>query len=295
MHAGPSRQPRIAQSVVKTRTSSSASPALASQLTILIRSESSPHPRRNAVALETVKLRNPLLPLRAVLPGLLVLCLTVSGCRHHPVQAVAPPPPPTEQAPPSPAPVEPAPETHGPVLHSEIGIASWYGAPYHNAHAANGQVYDENAMTAAHRTLPMGTVVRVTNLSTRQSVVVTIADRGPFVPGRILDLSRAAARKIGVWRTGTARVRIDVLRYPPAATQSGRWCVQIGVLHHEGDARRLQQKLQREYPSANVIDFKGATGYWVRIRPYGQSHTSAEQIARILQPVEGQAYLVRLN
>jgi rare lipoprotein A len=150
-------------------------------------------------------------------------------------------------------------------------------------------------MTAAHRTLPMGTLVRVTNLSTNLSVVVTIADRGPFVPGRILDLSRAAALKIGVWRTGTARVRIDVLRYPSSGSLSGRWCVQIGVFHHEGDARRLHQQLQREYPSANVIDFKGATGYWVRIRPYGQSHTSAEQIARILQPAEGQAYLVRLD
>ena len=184
-------------------------------MTMLIRTPTPPHRHRNTVALGIVKLRNPLLPLRAALPGLLVLCLAVSGCRHHHVQAAAPPPPPTEQAPPSPIPTEPAPETTSPVLHSEIGIASWYGAPYHNAHAANGQVYDEDGMTAAHRTLPMGTVVRVTNLSTRQSVVVTIADRGPFVPGRILDLSRAAARKIGVWRTGTARVRIDVLRYPP--------------------------------------------------------------------------------
>jgi rare lipoprotein A len=181
------------------------------------------------------------------------------------------------------------------VLHTEIGIASWYGAPYHNAHAANGQVYDENGMTAAHRTLPMGTLVRVTNLSTHQSVVVTISDRGPFVPGRILDLSRAAALKIGVWRTGTARVRIDVLRYPSSVSPGGRWCVQIGVFYHEHDARRLHAQLEREYPSANIIDFKGATGYWVRIRPYGQSHTSAEQIARLLQPTEGQAYLVRLD
>jgi rare lipoprotein A len=181
------------------------------------------------------------------------------------------------------------------VLHTEIGIASWYGAPYHNARAANGQIYDEEGMTAAHRTLPMGTIVRVTNLSNSKSVVVTISDRGPFVRGRILDLSRAAAVKIGVWRTGTARVRIDVLRYSSSVSSSGKWCVQIGAFHHEHDARRLREQLQREYPSASVIDFKGATGYWVRIRPYGQSHTSAEQIARILQPIEGKAYLVRLD
>jgi rare lipoprotein A len=252
-------------------------------------------PARNTIALETVRPRNPLLPLRAVLPALLVLCLIVSGCRHHHVQAAAPPPPPAEQTPPSPSHVEPAPESTRPVLHTEIGIASWYGAPYHNARAANGKIYDEDGMTAAHRTLPMGTIVRVTNLSNSKSVVVTISDRGPFVPGRILDLSRAAALKIGVWRTGTARVRIDVLRYPSSISSSGKWCVQIGVFHHEHDARRLHEQLQREYPSANVIDFKGATGYWVRVRPYGQSHTSAEQIARILQPVEGKAYLVRLD
>lgn len=228
--------------------------------------------------------------------GALALCLLVSGCRHRPAQAAPPPPPPQEQAQPSQPPTaETAPEPHGPVLESEVGMASWYGAPYHNARTADGRIYDENAMTAAHRTLPMGTVVRVTNLSTHLSVVVTIADRGPFVPGRILDLSRAAAIKIGVWRTGVARVRIDVLRFPSSSTQHGRWCVQIGVFHHEDEARKLHQRLQREYPSASVIDFKGATGYWVRIRPYGQSHASAEQIARILQPSEGKAYLVRLN
>ncbi len=226
--------------------------------------------------------------------GALALCLTVSGCRHRHVQAAAPPPPPTEQAPPTPFPQR-APQSRRPVLHSQIGIASWYGAPYHNAREADGQIYNQNGMTAAHRTLPMGTLVRVTNLSNRKSVVVTIADRGPFVPGRILDLSRAAAIKIGVWRTGTARVRIDVLRYPSSVSQGGRWCVQIGVFHHQGEARHLQQKLQREYPSANVIAFKGATGYWVRIRPYGESHTSAAQIARQVDPPEGRAYIVRLD
>lgn len=226
----------------------------------------------------------------------LSLCLIVSGCRHRPAQAPAPPPPPQEQAPPSPPPAaERAPQFHGRPLQTEIGVASWYGEPYHNARGANGQIYNENAMTAAHRTLPMGTVVRVTNLATRQSVVVTITDRGPFVPGRILDLSRAAAMKIGVLRTGTARVRIDVLRFPSSSTQQGRWCVQIGAFHRQGEAKGLRDRLQREYPSANVIDFHGATGYWVRIRPDGEARRSAEQIARSLQPTEGKAYLVRLD
>ncbi len=228
--------------------------------------------------------------------GLFAVCLLASGCGHRKIQAPAPPPPPEEQpyapAPPSP---ELPPQRRQKPEASQVGIASWYGAPYHNARGANGQIYNQNAMTAAHRTLPLGTVVRVTNLSTRQSVVVTITDRGPFVRGRILDLSRAAAIRIGVWRTGTARVRIDVLRLPPNAAREGHWCVQIGVYHSAGSAKKLRDRLQREYPSANVIDFRGATGYWVRIRPDGESHRSAEQIARIAQPSEGEAYIVRLD
>ena len=220
----------------------------------------------------------------------------MSGCRHKRVQAPAPPAPPAEQpyAPSQPSQELPPQRPQQPEA-SQVGIASWYGAPYHHARAANGQIYDQDGMTAAHRTLPLGTVVRVTNLSTRQSVVVTISDRGPFVPGRILDLSRAAAIKIGVYGPGTAWVRIDVLSSPPAALQPGRWCVQVGVFHHQGSADKLRDELQRDYPSANVIDFKGATGYWVRIRPYGQSHRSAEEIARIVQPSEGKAYIVRLD
>jgi rare lipoprotein A len=230
-------------------------------------------------------------------PVLLVLCLFVAGCGHHHSRAAAAPPPPEiEQAEPSsPATSPDAARPRERVLSSSVGLASWYGVPYRNARAANGKIYDPNAMTAANRTLPMGSVVRVTNLATRQSVIVTITDRGPFVPGRILDLSRAAALKTGVWRAGTARVRMDVLRIPSTASREGRWCVQIGVFHHSGTANKLQDRLEREYPGANVIDFKGATGYWVRIRPAGASQPDAIQIARDLQLKEGEAYLVRLN
>jgi rare lipoprotein A len=222
---------------------------------------------------------------------LLIACLLAAGCRHRQARIAAPAPPPIEA---QPYPENPS-QFPGQPLSTQVGIASWYGAPYHNARGANGQVYNQNAMTAAHRTLPMGTVVRVTNLSNRRSVVVTITDRGPFVHDRILDLSRAAALKIGVWRTGTARVRIDVLRFPPSALTEGRWCVQIGVFRHHGSAKHLRDRLQRKYPSANVIEFRGVTGYWVRIRPYGESHRSAQQIAQLVQPAEGEAYIVRLN
>lgn len=174
-------------------------------------------------------------------------------------------------------------------------MASWYGAPYHNARGANGEIYDQNAMTAAHRTLPMGTVIRVTNVASGQSAVVTVTDRGPFVPGRIVDLSRAAALKTGVWRPGTARVRLDVLRYPSTVSRDGRWCVQIGALRHERTAKKIRDHLQDHYPNANVIKFKGVTGYWVRIRPEGGSLQIAQEIVQHTRLSEGEAYIVRLN
>lgn len=244
------------------------------------------------------------LRLRTQVVALLFFSLWTAGCsHHHRLQAAAPPPPPTPQAVPSPSPQasnrttsprrsRPAP---GKILYSEVGIASWYGAPYHNARTANGAIYNENGMTAAHRTLPMGTIVRVTNLATHQSAVLTINDRGPFVPNRILDLSRGAAIKLGVFRTGTARVRIDVLRSPHSASPDGRWCVQVGAFRRAASADRLRDQLRQRFPRASVIAFAGATGHWVRIRPAGESRRSATEVASSLHLREGQAYLVRLN
>lgn len=230
-----------------------------------------------------------------LLQGLLVLCMLAAGCRHHRVAYIPPPPPELEQPAPPPAPTAIPQQQEGRVLSTEVGIASWYSAPYRNARQADGRVYNENGFTAAHRTLPLGTVARVTNISTHQSVIVTITDRGPFVPGRMLDLSRAAALRIGVWRPGTAWVRLDVLHYPLSAEQPGRWCVQIGAIHHARTADKLRDHLKREYPRAYVIDFKGETGYWVRIRPAGGSHREAEEIASVMRPKEGDPYLVRLH
>ena len=102
-------------------------------------------------------------------------------------------------------------------------MASWYGAPYHNRRGSNGEVYDMNAMTAAHLTLPLGSVVRITNLKTEHSAVVRITDRGPFVPGRIVDLSLAAAKALDVYLPGTAKVRLEVLQSPAPLDTGGRW------------------------------------------------------------------------
>jgi rare lipoprotein A len=97
---------------------------------------------------------------------------------------------------------------------SEDGIASWYGRPYHGRKAANGETYDMNKMTAAHKSLPFGVWVEVRNKKNERRVEVRITDRGPFIEGRIIDLSRAAAGKIGLIRPGIAPVRIRVTRLP---------------------------------------------------------------------------------
>ena len=94
---------------------------------------------------------------------------------------------------------------------SQVGVASFYGDRHHGRRTASGERFDQNELTAAHRTLPFGTRVRVTNLTNEKSVVVTITDRGPFVKGRIIDVSRRAARELDFVRRGTTRVRVRVL------------------------------------------------------------------------------------
>ena len=185
-------------------------------------------------------------------------------------------------------------EAHRPIW-TQTGIASWYGPPYDKHRGANGEVYDQNMLSAAHRELPMGSLLRVTNLRTGQSSVLRVTDRGPFVPGRVLDLSLASAKAIGVWAPGTATVRIEVFAAPKPIGEGGRWCVQIGAFHSEGKARELERKLQRKYAAANVIEFTGPTGHWVRIRPAADDRARAEAIENAVQPEEGAAYLTRLD
>jgi rare lipoprotein A len=95
--------------------------------------------------------------------------------------------------------------------YSETGVASWYGNKFHGRKTASGERYNQNKMTAAHKTLPFGTRVRVKNLDNGKNVVVTINDRGPFKKGRVIDVSRAAAKKLGMINSGIAKVNIKVV------------------------------------------------------------------------------------
>jgi rare lipoprotein A (peptidoglycan hydrolase) len=110
----------------------------------------------------------------------------------------------------------PLPQWTVPLPSEEVGVASWYGHPYHGRKAANGAIYNMHKLTAAHRTLPFGTLVRVHNLANARTVEVVITDRGPFIDGRIIDLSLAAARILRFQRAGLAAVRLELLSAPAA-------------------------------------------------------------------------------
>jgi rare lipoprotein A len=184
--------------------------------------------------------------------------------------------------------------SHTPV-YTLSGTASWYGPPYNKRRGANGEIFDQDALTAANRTLPLNSLIMVTNLKTGRSAIMRVTDRGPFVHDRILDLSVGSAKVTGVYLPGLAPVRIDVYYAPSPIDQGGRWCVQIGAFKHGDEAEKLRDHLQRKYQTANVIEFTGPTGHWVRIRPLGDDKGRAVEIANELQPSEGEAYLTRLD
>ncbi len=197
------------------------------------------------------------------------------------------------------APAAPAMEIRGAPFATEVGLASWYGPPYAGRKGADGTVYDQNAMTAAHLSYALGTVVRVTNLVNGESAVVRITDRGPFVRGRIIDLSLRAAKEIGVYRAGVVRVRVEAFNEPAlkvGVPVGGRWCVQVGAFPTEADARQEQMELQARYKRARVLAFAGPTGWWVRLNPMvGDRAAAAEAMGSIHLPDEAQPYLVRTD
>ncbi len=227
------------------------------------------------------------------------LALLLSGCGHKKRARVVvpPPPPPVAEVPAEQPPVSPeaaAPETRP--LFVQLGKASWYGAPYHNRRAANGEVYNMNALTAAHLTLPLNSVVRVTNVKTGQKVVVRITDRGPFVEDRIIDLSMAAAKAVGVWRRGTALVKLEVLESPAPIRSGGRWAVQLGGFPDERQARRIQHELAGRYHTARVLAFSSPIGdWWVRVRVLHDDRIRAQEVAHDSPAAHDRTFLVRLD
>jgi peptidoglycan lytic transglycosylase len=246
----------------------------------------------------------------------IVTLLTACGHRQQARVQVPSPPPPAATTP-APAPTSPTkpsatttkskPETaeekdeeivipaDAKPLLTETGTASWYGAPYHNRKSSNGEVYNMHAMTAAHLTFPLGSIVRVTNLKTNHMALVRITDRGPFVEGRVLDLSYAAAKKLDVWQPGLAQVKLELMQAPEPLT-GGRWAVQFGSFEDQKDATRLADHLSRRYQTAKINKFVSPVGvWWVRVRVLNDDRQRAEALVHETQVTQGAAYLVRLD
>jgi rare lipoprotein A len=182
---------------------------------------------------------------------------------------------------------------------TETGVASWYGHPYHGRRAANGEIYDMEKMTAAHRTLPFGTWVRVTNLENNRTVDVRIIDRGPFARGRILDLSHAAAVSIAMIGPGSARVKITVIAKPAVVETGALFAVQVGSFADRNNAERVRSSMERRYGSAKVVMRDTQPPRWRVLVGREATPEDAEALAvRIRGDGEAQAdaaFVVRLD
>jgi rare lipoprotein A len=149
-------------------------------------------------------------------------------------------------------------------------VASWYGPGFHGRATTSGEIYDQQELTAAHPSLPLGTRARVTNLDNGRSVDVRINDRGPFVKGRAIDLSYAAAHAIGIVGPGTAAVRIEVVERPPGDYTRVRYCVQVGAFSEAWKADALRANLAPRYSDVYIspVRARAELFYRVRVGPY---------------------------
>jgi rare lipoprotein A len=207
--------------------------------------------------------------------------ILLSACHHKPRTAHVP------RTPSAPA----------PVVNNEEGLASWYGHPYHGRPAANGEIYDMEQLTAAHRTLPFETWVRVHNLDNGKTVDVRITDRGPFVDGRVIDLSHAAARSVEMIGPGTARVRLEILTLP-AALAPARFAVQVGAFQSRENAERLRIQMENKYGVARLVQRAGNPVLWRVLVGQESSPAGAAALAARIKAETGEVsagFVVRVD
>jgi rare lipoprotein A len=209
----------------------------------------------------------------------LMLSLALAGCaKKHPAAVPVPPRAVTAE-----------------IRNGETGLASWYGHPYHGRPAADGEIYDMEKLTAAHRTLPFGTWVRVVNLSNGQTVDVRITDRGPFVENRIIDLSHAAGVAIALIGPGVARVRLDILSVPTAASGESWYAVQAGAFLNHDRAERLRSSLEHDFGPAHLVQRAGSPTLWRVLVGRVPSEEAAAALAQRVRGQTGTAFVVRLD
>lgn len=180
----------------------------------------------------------------------------------------------------------------------EDGLASWYGPGFHGKPTSTGEPYDMEAMTAAHKTLPMGTHVKVTNLDNGRSTILRINDRGPFVSGRIIDLSRAAARELDTKRTGLARVRVEAVQVAQEehrgadtywraenvpSLRYGNFTIQIGAFTNPNNAYRLEDRMRPGYNAVRVQPAETDIGsvFRVQVGKYNDIVEAEKELQRL--------------
>lgn len=217
--------------------------------------------------------------------GLLLVLLgfVVQACSVLPPPAPAPAPAPAPTEPGKPRPYRvfgvwyhPMADARG---YEEEGVASWYGEDFHGLKTSSGEIYDMHAMTAAHKTLPLGTYVRVQNLTNNRTVDLRINDRGPFAKGRIIDLSYAAAQALDVVRPGTAPVRVVALgvpldrqsvdqtqQYMPLDYYHGNFTFQVGAFTERANAERYVERLSHTYDNVHMSPFDDGERTFYRVR-----------------------------
>lgn len=197
----------------------------------------------------------------------------------------------------TPAAPRPAGQTGQAVVGSiETGVASWYGHPYHGRPAADGEIYDMEKLVAAHRTLPFNTWVRVTNMNNSKTVEVRIIDRGPFVGGRIIDLSHAAAQAVDMIGTGVAQVKVEVIA-APQNPEPAIFGVQVGAFANRANADRMVNDMQTRYGAAKLISRQGSTVTWRVVVGHENTTENAESLAVKIRSAENlpQAFVVRVD
>ncbi len=226
--------------------------------------------------------------------ALALLCLAVAamaGCGKRSVSGTQVTSPPATTAPSAPGtkPYTVMGQTYYPLQsghgYVEEGVASWYGKDFHGKKTANGEVYDMHGMTAAHKVLPFGTQLRVTNLDNNRTIVVRVNDRGPFVANRIIDLTRTGAEQLDMIGPGTARVRLESVGSIPGqvgADLTGNFYVQIGSFSVRDNAHNLAKSLQLKGLPSRVVYVPDLNFHRVQVGPY-TSLAAAENAASSLQ------------